>query len=110
LLVILGYLIGEFSAGLPGLITTMVTIGLLIIIMSQIGLGRKWARTVFLILVIIVLHAALTLVPFFFSNSRVPGFLFVFQTILQVRALVFLYSKESNAWFDSFKNGAGVTD
>ncbi|HZK64391.1 MAG TPA: hypothetical protein VFC34_09610 [Puia sp.] len=52
-LVILGFLVGEFSAGLQGLITTMVTIGLLNIIMSQIGLGRKWARTVFLILVII---------------------------------------------------------
>jgi len=39
--------------------------------------------------------------------SLVLGFLFVLQTILQVRALVFLYSKESNAWFNSFKNEAG---
>ena len=78
LLVIPGYLIGEFSVGLPGLITTMVTIGLLMI-------------SVFLILVIILLHAALTLVPFFFRISLVLGFVFVLQTFLQIRALVFLY-------------------
>ena len=42
-------LIGEFSmnqhnySSLPGLVTTIVTFGLLFIAIRQIGLGRKWA-------------------------------------------------------------------
>ena len=109
LLIIIGFLMGEFSEGWPGLIVMMITIGLLITVISLISLGRKWVRPVLLILIIIELHAALSLLPFFFSNSLVLGFLFVIQVFLQIRALVLLYSGESNAWFDRFKNKAGVT-
>ncbi|MDP4250395.1 MAG: hypothetical protein Q8918_09845 [Bacteroidota bacterium] len=113
---ILSSLIGEFSAGLQtyttlqGLVTTILTLGLLIIAIRQIGLGRRWARTVLLVLIIIGLLAAPIYVPFIFRTSMVLGFLFVLQTILQIMALAFLYSRESNTWLNSFKNKAVAAD
>jgi len=43
-------------------------------------------------------------VPFIFKVSLVLGFLFVLQMLLQILALVYLYSKSGNEWFSSFKN------
>jgi hypothetical protein len=41
-------------------------------------------------------------VPFLFKTNLALGFLFVLQMLLQILALVFLYSKSSNEWFNSF--------
>jgi hypothetical protein len=112
LLVILSALLGEFSTNLhnlssrQGLVTTVITLGLLFIATHQIALGRKWARTLLLILIIMGLLAAPYYVPFIFKESMAFGFLFVLQSILQIIALVFSYKKNSTLWFNSFKADA----
>lgn len=113
---ILGSLIGEFStdlqnySSLRGLVITIGSLGLLLIAIRQLGLGRKWARTVLLILLLFGLLSAPIYAPFLFRNSLLLGFLFVLQCILQIMALAFLYSKESNVWFNSFKKDGLLSD
>lgn len=113
---ILGSLIGEFStdlqnySSLRGLVITIGSLGLLLIAIRQLGLGRKWARTVLLILLLFGLLSAPIYAPFLFRNSLLLGFLFVLQCILQITALAFLYSKESNVWFNSFKKDGLLSD
>ena len=109
-------LIGEFSttlhnySNLQGLVTTLITLGFLFVAIRQISLGRKWARTVLLILIVFGLLAALIFAPMIFRTSLALGFLFVLQSILEILALVFLYRKESNTWFNSLKNEVQITD
>ena len=105
---VLGLLIREFSTVLPDpspirmLIFNLVTLLLLFIAIRYIGFGKKWARTLFLILFIVSAGASRIFVPFIFSASLVLTFLFILQILLQLLALRYLYSKTSNEWFNSF--------
>ena len=69
-------------------------------LIKMIGLGKKWARVVLLVLFILgILFFLWTLGPIFKSNLLV-GVLGIFQAVLQVVALVFLFSKTSTQWFN----------
>ena len=86
------------------LIINAVSILLIFFLTMQIGLGKKWARTTFLILFILGLaFYPFTLVAIFKANILI-GFLAVFVTILEIVALVFLYSKDSTRWFNYVGN------
>ena len=77
---------------------------LLFIAIRFIGFGKKWARNLFLFVFIFLVAASPNYLPFIFKVSLALGFLFVLQMLLQILALVYLYSKSSNEWFSSFKN------
>jgi hypothetical protein len=111
---IVSSLIGEFSAGMHnyssvrGLASTIVALALLLIIIREIGLGHKWARTLFLILFILGILATPFLISILFRASIVLGFLFILQVLLQMLVLYFLFSKPSSKWFNSFKDGGAA--
>ena len=75
---------------------------LLFVAIRYIGFGKKWARILFLVLFVMIVLASEIFVPFLFKTNLALGFLFILQMLLQVLALVFLYSKSSNEWFNSF--------
>ena len=77
---------------------------LLYVAIRYIGFGKKWARILFLVLFIMNVLASKIFVPFLFKTNLALGFLFVLQMLLQILALVFLYNKSSNEWFNSFDN------
>ena len=89
---------GSYSTT-EGLIINLVTIVLLFILARMIGLGRKWARTVFLILFIL----GIALLPFgivaIFKMNLLIGVLDLLQVVLQFMAVRFLFAKESTHWF-----------
>lgn len=93
------YSTGQGYSTTQGLIINLVTIILLFVLARLIGLGRKWARTVFLVLFIL----GIALFPFgaiaIFKMNLLVGILDVLQILLQVLALKFLFSKESTHWF-----------
>jgi hypothetical protein len=105
---VLGHLIREYSIILPDplhirtLISNLIILLLFFIAIRYIGFGKKWARTLFLILFIINVAASPLYVPFIFKTSLVLGFLFILQILLQILALRYVYSKTSNEWFNSF--------
>jgi hypothetical protein len=82
-----------------GLVINLVTIILLFVLARMIGLGRKWARTAFLVLFVL----SIALFPFgaiaIFKMNILIGILDSLQIILQAMALKFLFSKESTHWF-----------
>jgi hypothetical protein len=77
---------------------------ILYVAIRYIGFGKKWARILFLVLFVLTVLASEMFVPFLFKTNLALGFLFVLQMLLQVFALVFLYSKSSNEWFNRFGN------
>ena len=82
---------------------------LLFFAIRYIGFGKKWARILFLVLFVLLVLASEIFIPFLFRTNLALGFLFVLQVLLQVLALVFLYSKNSNEWFNRF-NKANKTE
>lgn len=111
---IISSLVGEFSAGMHnyssihGLASTIVALTLLVIIVREIGFGHKWARILFLILFILGMLAMPFYVSTLFKASIVLGFLFILQSLLQLLALYFLFTKTSTNWFNSFKTDRPV--
>jgi hypothetical protein len=107
-LAILGIFLLQFVlnvAGYPNMKTLLVNGALLIlfyIAITYIGFGKKWARTLLLVLFILNVAAAIRYVPFIFNSNLVFGFLFMLQILLQIVALIYLYSKSSNEWFNKF--------
>jgi hypothetical protein len=86
-----------------GLIINLVTLLLMFFITVQIGLGKKWARTIFLILFILgIVLFPFAVIPVLKANILI-GVLAIFSAILQIIALVFLFSKDSTHWFNAVK-------
>jgi hypothetical protein len=83
-------------------ISSGVLLILLYIAIHSIGFGKKWALYLFVVLFIINIGASWIYAPFLFRTSPVLGFLFVLEMLLQILALVYLFSKASTEWFNSF--------
>jgi hypothetical protein len=113
-LTILGFFLGQFALNLPGnpnlkvIISNGSLIVLLYIAIRYIGFGKKWARTMFLVIFIMNVVASPIYAPFIFKADLALGFLFILQMLLQILALVYLYSKSSNEWFNSFDSVVAV--
>jgi hypothetical protein len=86
------------------LISNGALLVLLYVAIHYIGFGKKWARTLFLILFIVNIISSVRYVPFILKANIVLGFLIILQMLLQIIALVYLYSKNSRDWFNSFDN------
>jgi hypothetical protein len=102
------FIIQQFISTTPGqpdirvLFPNGILLVFLYVAIRYIGFGKKWARVLFLVLFILNVLASKIFVPFLFKTNLALGFLFVLQMLLQILALVFLYSKSSNEWFNSF--------
>ena len=110
LVFILQQVIGETPAhtDVKVVFSNGILLVLLYVAIRYIGFGKKWARILFLVLFVMIVLASEIFVPFLFRISLALGFLFILQMLLQVLAIVFLYSKSSNEWFNSFDNVNGA--
>ena len=88
--------IAPFTAVIVLILTLLVVFTLI----KQIGFGRKWARVVLLVLIVAGLLAFPWTLPVLFKANFLVGVLSVFQALLQLVALVFLFSPASTQWFN----------
>ena len=70
-------------------------------IIKQMGYCKKWARTALLIIVIFITASYTILFRIDVYVNFFEGALILLQACFQITALIFLYSKESNNWFNS---------
>ena len=103
---IINWAIGQWGTNVhPGstaeaVIVLLVTLGIIFTLIKMVGLGKKWARVVLLLLFVLsLLVFRWSLGPLFKSNMLV-GVLSVFEALLQAVALVFLFSQASTQWFN----------
>jgi hypothetical protein len=113
-LAIVAFLLVQFALNLPGYPNMKVILSngsliiLLYVAIRYIGYGKKWARTMFLVLFILNAVASPIYASFIFKANLVLGFLFVLQMLLQILAIVYLFSKSSNVCFNSFDSAEVV--
>jgi len=80
----------------------VVILAVMLFFIFMIGKGRNWARITFLVLYII---GVVMMVAGLVSGAPLglAAVMDVVQVIIQLVALVMLFSAESNAWFQSMK-------
>jgi hypothetical protein len=78
---------------------TIIGFCLMLFLIKEVGLRKNWARIILLVFV----FAKLPIISIFFNSGYKSTFLefplFVFSLVLQLIAILFLFQKESNAWF-----------
>jgi hypothetical protein len=90
---------GNYS-NTQGWITGIVILVIILLVTRQIGLGRKWARSLFLVLfLLLAVLIPFTLIPIFKASFLIEV-LFIFLALLQILALRFLFSQKSTDWFN----------
>ncbi|HEX4372393.1 MAG TPA: hypothetical protein VHZ50_03715 [Puia sp.] len=89
------------NGGFQALLLTAVVYGVVIFLIKQMSLCIKWARTVLLILFILIFVFYLFTMKTYVAVSFYEEALLVLQFILQILALIFLYRRECNTWFNS---------
>jgi hypothetical protein len=83
---------------------SIIVLVVVLVLTKLIGLGRKWARLIFLILMLLLaLLIPLTLIPLFKASFLIE-MLFILLGILQMLALKFLFSKKSTEWFNRVRS------
>jgi len=84
----------------------VVTVGITFALIKYIGLGMKWARVVLLVLFLL----GLVVYPWTFmamlKASMLVAVLSLFQSILEMIALYFLFSRTSTQWFNRVREKA----
>jgi hypothetical protein len=111
-LCIINWAIGKWGTNPPPsspveeAVVALVTLGIFFSLIKLIGLGKKWARVVLLVLFVLdILIFPAALGPIFKFNLLV-GVLTIFQALLQAVALVFLFSRASTQWFNKVHSAA----
>jgi hypothetical protein len=103
---LLGILISSFgtavSISYTSVLSNLTLLVLLFIAVRYMGLGKTWARNLFLILFICNLIASRFYLPFALRTSTALAYLFILQLLLQIAALVFIYKRSSTEWFNRF--------
>jgi hypothetical protein len=93
-----------------GVITSIILISAEYIFMffaaKQMALCKKWARTTLLFVFISLLATYLYMFKIESKVSMAEVALFILQTALQFLAIIFLYLKETNIWFNSRTSSA----
>jgi hypothetical protein len=104
---VVGVLVRDLSVGIEnngGLLALLLTAGgylIIIFLIKQMGLCKNWARTILLILYIAMF------ISFVFALRQgsmigiYDGVILAFQQVLQILALIFLYRKDCNYWFNN---------
>jgi tryptophan-rich sensory protein len=81
------------------LFVLIISLGLMAFFAYKIHMGKKWARTTFLILFLIgMIMFPFTLIQFFQLNP-LTGIISLTQTGLQIYALILLYKPDSKDWY-----------
>ena len=81
------------------LFIVILSLGLTAFFAYKIHMGRKWARTTFLVLFLIgMIMFPFTLIQFFQLNP-LTGIISLIQTGLQIYALILLYKPASKEWY-----------
>jgi hypothetical protein len=88
------------STPVESVVILVVIVGITFALIKCIGLGMKWARVVLLVLFLL----GLAILPWTFvallNASMVVAVLILLQTILQIIALYYLFSRASTQWFN----------
>lgn len=87
--------------GVPFFIATAVFYILVVLLVKQMSLCRKWARTATLILFVLAMVAYPVIMRDEIKVSMLVGAMFVIQAALAIYAMVLLYNKECTEWFNS---------
>jgi hypothetical protein len=87
------------NGGILSLTITIIGFGIIIFLIREIGLRKKWARTVLLIIFIYMLSSIYFVFKTGANTGSIEKVLFIFRQLLQILGFVFLYRKESNQWF-----------
>jgi hypothetical protein len=94
------------AAPAQSIVILVVTVGITYAMIKCIGLGRKWARVVLLVLFLL----GLVVYPWTFvallNASMVVAVLSLLLVILQIIALYFLFSRASTQWFNRVREKA----
>jgi len=104
----LGWLTRTMYAPAPAqsVVILIVTVGITFALIKCIGLGMKWARIVLLVLFLL----GLVVYPWTFvavlKVSMLVAVLILLQTILQIIALYYLFSRASTQWFNRVQEKA----
>lgn len=94
------------SAPAQSILILVVTVGITFVLIKCIGLGRKWARVVLLVLFLLGVVAYPWTFVALLKASIVMAVLSLLMTSLQLIALYFLFSRASTQWFDRVREKA----
>ena len=75
------------------------TDAIVLLLIYKIDLGRNWARITFLVLVLIGLVPYAFALNTLFSRSILIGCMNITQTVMQIIALHYLFTKPGSTWF-----------
>ncbi len=96
----------EYTTDLPtfvtsqeGLFAAIITLGLLAFLAFQIGKGKNWARIVFLVIFALESYTSTLVILELFTLSVPCGILAALQELLQITALILLFTGESAVWY-----------
>jgi hypothetical protein len=87
-------------APIESIVILLVTVGIILGLIKCIGLGRKWARVVLLVLFLLGLVAYPWTFAAMLKTSMLIAVLSLLQAILQAVALYYLFSLPSTEWFN----------
>ncbi|TXF79216.1 hypothetical protein [Chryseobacterium sp.] len=87
-----------------GVFTTFFTFLIIGFLIYEMNKGKNWARITFLILTVLGLFFLPFTLPMLFEQSLVIGSLSSINGILQIAALILIFSGESNKWFKQEDN------
>jgi hypothetical protein len=87
-----------------GLLIAVAGYAVMIFLIKQVALCKKWARTVLTVwLVLIIIYLVITFIEGYVMNI-IESTLAGLQAGLYIGALVFLYKKECSTWLNSTKD------
>ncbi len=96
---------GKLSeSNLFDIISAILTLGIIVLLAYMIHLGKKGARTVFLVLFLLGIVFYLQILNEFFRINMLSGILSVLQTGFQVLSLIFLFKSDSKEWYSKASN------
>jgi hypothetical protein len=88
------------NGGILGLSLTIIGLGLIIFLIRENGLRKKWARSALLIIFSLMLCSVYYVFRADANVGTLEKILFVFRQVLQIVGMIFLFRKESNQWFN----------
>ncbi len=87
------------GARVEAIIVLVLTISIMFFLIKQIGAGKKWSRVVILVLFLLGLAGYLWVGPVMFRINLLVAVISLLEAILQIIALIYLFSQDSTTWF-----------
>ncbi len=89
------------NLGVVGIIIKVAFFLIIFFLVKQMSFCKKWARTVWLVLFILEIIGLPFALNQLYRVSIILAALTVLYAVLHIIALIFLYNKESNIWFNN---------